>query len=366
MTATLHHGDSLEVLRTLPDNSVDSICTDPPYGLAHLPAKKVAAALGAWLAGDSEFIPGGAGFMGARWDRFVPPPALWTEALRVLKPGGYLVSFAGTRTQDLMGMSIRLAGFLIRDQLQWVRSDVFPKTKHALKPGYEPIILAQKPLDGTIEQNIATWGTGGLDIDAVRVAFRNAADEAESKAKNQHAKFGTKSGQNAVYGDYSMVESKDYDPPGRWPTNVLFNEAAAAELDAAAGSSRSRKGKPRAGKKGDGWRMTASGAEYDDFGGPSRFYPVFAEDATPFCYAGRATAKERPVVDGVKHTTVKPLAVMSWLIELTTPPGGTVLDMFAGSGTTGEAAIQAGFDCVLIEGESAYIPLIQHRLDRAA
>ena len=331
-TITDFSGDSIEVLRGLPDNSVDSCITDPPYGLADLPVAKVALALTRWTTDDRAFIHGGGtGFMGARWDRFVPPPALLDEVYRVLKPGGYLLMFAGTRTQDLMGMSVRLAGFRLKDTLAWARSDVFPKTKHTLKPGCEPILLAQKPLEGTIARNIAKWGTGGVNVDEVRTAFRNEADELESKGKNKHGQYGTQQGGNSVFGDSSMLEAqKDYDPDGRWPTNLLLDEDSAREIDAANRPSKSRKGKPREGAPGIGWRMTATGTEHEDEGGPSRFYPVFAEDAAPIFYAGRAVAKERPEVDGIKHPTVKPLKLMDWAIRLLTPAGGLVLDPFAG------------------------------------
>ena len=366
---TVYAGNSIDVLAALAPNSVDSVVTDPPYGLAQLPVKKVAAALSEWIAGDRGYIPAaGKGFMGNDWDRFVPPPALWDQVLRVLKPGGYLLSFAGSRTQDLMGLSIRLAGFQIRDTIAWQRSDVFPKTKQTLKPGYEPIIMAQKPLEGTIEQNIARWGTGGLNVDDVRTPFRNAADEAESKGKNQHGKYGTAQGQNSVYGDFTMVaDRKDYDPEGRWPTNLVLDENSARLLDAANPSSKSRAGKPnRASTSGDGWRMDLGGKEYDDAGGVSRFYPVFAEDADPFFYSGRAVAKERPVgADGTKHPTVKPLKLMDWAIRLVTPTGGVVLDPFLGSGTTVEAARNAGYRSIGIEAHEPFLELIHARIRRS-
>lgn len=366
-TTTVYSGDSIDVLRTLPENSVDAIVCDPPYGLADLPVKKIALALSRWLDDDRAFIPGGTGFMGAQWDRFVPPPALWDEVYRVLKPGGYLAAFAGTRTQDIMGMSIRLAGFRLRDTAAWARADAFNKTKHSLKPGYEPIILAQKPLEGTIDQNIAKWGTGGLNADTIRTAFRNEADERESKDKNKHGSYGTVQGGNSIYGDYSMVaERKNYDAPGRWPANLLLDQGAADTLDAANPTTRSRKSAPRTGAAGDGWRMTATGAEYADIGGPSRFFPVFAEDAEPIFYAGRAVAKERPEVDGVKHSTVKPRSVMLWLIKLLTPPGGVVLDPFLGSGTTVEAARLAGYRSIGVEAHEPYLPLIRQRIERSA
>ncbi|TQO20662.1 site-specific DNA-methyltransferase (adenine-specific) [Rhodoglobus vestalii] len=369
--AMIYAGDCLAVLRLLPDNSVDSVVTDPPYGLADLSAGKVGEALTRWVSGEPEFIPAdGRGFMGADWDRFVPPPALWSECLRVLKPGGYLVSFAGTRTQDLMGVSIRLAGFRIKDGLQWVRSDVFPKTKQSLKPGYEPILLAQKPPVGTIAQNVELWGTSNLDVEGCRTDFVSDADRAESWGKNQHGKYGTLHGGNAVYGDFPAGGvRKDYAPPGRWPTNIMFDSGAAAELDAANPVSRSRKGKARSGLAGPGQGVTSGGTGYDGEGGPSRFFPrlgddVEFEDRLRFHYAGRATVKERPVAaDGTKHNTVKPLSVMEWLIKLVTPAGGTVLDPFAGSGTTAEAAVKLGFKVIAVEGNEAYLELIDIRLD---
>ena len=126
----VHHGDCLAVLRTLPDESVDAVVTDPPYGLSNTDPKHVAETLTKWVTGDHEYTPPvrSGGFMGAKWDAFVPPPAVWDECMRVLKPGGHLLVFAGTRTQDLMGLSIRLAGFDIRDGIGWVHSQGFPKS----------------------------------------------------------------------------------------------------------------------------------------------------------------------------------------------------------------------------------------------
>lgn len=132
---TLHHGDSLDILPTLPDNSIDAIVCDPPYGLANLHPRVVTGALTAWLAGDRAYVPadGQGGFMGRAWDRFVPPPAAWDQCLRVLKPGGHLVAFAAPRTADLMGLSIRLAGFEIRDSLHWIYGSGFPKGQDIAK-----------------------------------------------------------------------------------------------------------------------------------------------------------------------------------------------------------------------------------------
>lgn len=373
-TASLSLVDALEGLRALPDNSVDAIVTDPPYGLTEISAKKLTDALSHWVAGEREYVPAGRGFMGNAWDRFVPPPALWDEALRVLKPGGFLVSFAGARTVDLMGLSIRLAGFRVRDIAAWIRADAFAKTPQSLKPGHEPIVMAQKPLEGTVEQNIREWGTGGLNIDDCRVEYRNAADEAETKKKNAHGRFGTRHGGNDLFGDYGDELREDYNPPGRWPSNTLLSPAAAEGLDAAYPTTQSRVGKPRSGTAGQGWGTTKSGTEHNDIGGPSRFFPLVEEtfddiDAEftemRFAYAGRAPVRERPVSeDGTKHPTVKPISVMRWLVRLVAPHGGVVVDMFSGSGTTLEAAVLEGRDAIGFESHAPFIPLGMRRLER--
>ena len=124
----LYAGDCLEVLALLPDASVDAVVTDPPYGLADHPVKRIEQALTAWLTGDRAHVPDGRGFMGREWDKFVPPPAAWDECYRVLKPGGHLLAFAAPRTYDLMGISIRLAGFDVFDSIDWINGQGFPKS----------------------------------------------------------------------------------------------------------------------------------------------------------------------------------------------------------------------------------------------
>lgn len=133
MVATVNTGDCLAWLRSMPDNSVDSIVTDPPYGLSNIKPQRITEAITAWATGDRESVPDGRGFMGKAWDSFVPPPAVWDECLRVLKPGGHLVAFAGSRTHDLMGLSIRMAGFEIRDGLAWLYGSGFPKSMDVSK-----------------------------------------------------------------------------------------------------------------------------------------------------------------------------------------------------------------------------------------
>lgn len=424
-------GNSMHLLKEIDEASVDAVVCDPPYGLTDLPFKKIAEALSHWLSGEDDWIPGGAGFMGEAWDRFVPPPALWKLVARVLKPGGYAAVFAGSRTQDLMGMSLRLAGFEVRDALMWINGQNFPKAKGVLKSGYEPILLVRKPFVGSIKANLQRHGVGELFTEACRVPFTSAADETESKDKNRHADFGTLSGGNQVYGDYSMLGvRRNYDPPGRWPANLLLTHAdgcvedgfksvrsgqhhparrgkggagyghkgqaglderatptetvtrwlcavgcPVAELDRQSGVSKSVGGRtvnisPPSGARvygggsGVGRPMAPEdvrgGPGYGDIGGASRFF-----------YTAKASAKERPFyVDAegrtVRHPTVKPLALIRWIAKLITPPGGLVLDCFAGSGTTGEAAVLDGFDAILIENEPVYEPLIRQRLLRAA
>jgi DNA modification methylase len=484
---TVHLGDCLDVLAGLPDSSVHAVVCDPPYGLSDTTSAQVADTLVKWVTGDRGYVPGGRGFMGKTWDGFVPPPAVWDECLRVLVPGGHLLTFAGTRTADLMSIGLRLAGFDIRETLVWAYGQGFPKNldvgkaidklvgvegswrredhpgrvgartrpgdtfgqsdhrngenpeglRHvyeaasdqgqqwtgwgtALKPSYEPIVMARKPFAGTIAENVLAHGTSALNIDGCRIPFASDADRAESEGKNAHARFGTEPGGNNVYGDFTQTERVDYDgSKGRWPTNLILAHAPGCEqigtitevvgggsagssgfvdgyergdgfvgssvtspvwqcvagcpvgaMDGQSGTSRSRPGPPRAAGSGtgEGWRMTATGAEYADEGGASRFFSQVELDVPGLFYVAKANTKERPSTEDaagrVTHPTVKPVALMRHLVRLVTPPGGVVLDPFAGSGTTGEAALLEGMRSVLIEREPDYVPLIAQRLDR--
>lgn len=374
----LYHGDCLEELKKIPDNSVDSIVTDPPYGLSNTKPQQVADVLKAWVTGDTVSVPAKkGGFMGKDWDSFVPPPAVWEECYRVLKPGGHMAVFAGTRTQDLMGLSIRLAGFEIRDQLNWIYGTGFPKSMDvskaidkaagaerevlserpaygiggkgilnghsegatakvtapatdeakkwegwgtALKPATEPIVLARKPLEGTVANNVLTYGTGGLNIDACRVG-----DDVRPKV----ASTGEVLSENSSMSGPNTARTVVGTVTGRFPSNVLLDEHAAEAVDEQKGT--------------------------------SSFFPVFK-------YQAKAPKKERPVIekeDGTKvqHPTVKPVVLMEWLVTLVTPANGVVLDPFAGSGTTLQAAINEGFDPIGVEQDADYIQLINKRLD---
>jgi len=241
-TRALLQGDVLDVLRMIPDDSIDAVVTDPPYGLSKEP--DMAEVLTHWMAGG-DFEHTGSGFMGKTWDSFVPGPSVWREVLRVLRPGGHLLCFAGSRTQDLMGISIRLAGFEIRDTLCWMYGSGFPKSLNvskaidkaeakqwegwgtALKPAHEPIIMARKPLsvDGrkaTVAANVLEHGTGGINIDATRIGYQDEADSASATPQGSvTAKSGALAG--GTQNDNERTEFERPEQKGRFPANVLFS-----------------------------------------------------------------------------------------------------------------------------------------------
>lgn len=344
---TVHHGGALDVLRAMPDESVHSIVTDPPYGLSNTDPRHVAETITRWVSGDREYTPSGRGFMGKEWDAFVPPVAVWDECLRVLKPGGHLLAFAGSRTADLMGLAIRLAGFDIRDSLAWLYGSGFPKSHDlgksteaeqwegwgtALKPAFELIVLARKPLaEKTVAKNVLAHGTGAINVDGCRIA-------GESTRRTNTAEMGYHGGNLAS----TYQTGSD---AGRWPANVLLDQHAAAWVDEQSGVLRSQDPATRGG---------TADTNYGNKGGASRFF-----------YNAKAPKSERPDVDGVQHPTVKPLAIMRWLVRMVTPPDGVVLDPFVGSGTTVEAAILEEIRSVGIELSAEYLPLIEARIKRS-
>lgn len=360
---TLHHGDCIEVMRTLPDNSVDSIVCDPPYGLSKEP--DMPEVLRHWLAGDDYKHTGG-GFMGRSWDSFVPGPLVWREALRVLKPGGHLLAFFGSRTYDIGTLAIRIAEFEIRDQIQWLYGSGFPKSKNldgewkgwgtALKPAHEPICIARKPLIGTVAANVLKHGTGALNIDACRVGWPNGiAPEIGTPGWGGPSKKSTVApGQHG-----STVDRLPPNPDGRWPANVIHD-----------GSEEVLSGFPDApGQQGvaknDG-EATGNSVYRAMRNVTSRPEPRVESDksAARFFYCAKASKADRGA--GNTHPTVKPTDLMQYLCRLVTPPGGVVLDPFMGSGSTGKAAMREGFRFIGIEREVQSFEIAKRRLSHAA
>ena len=364
----LHPGDCREVLRGLADASIDSIVTDPPYALVSISKRFGKPGAAATKDGDV-YSRASAGFMGQNWDTGETAFAaeFWAEALRVLKPGGHLVAFSGTRTYHRMVCAIEDAGFEIRDQLAWVYGSGFPKSHDvakgldkasgiwrgratsandamagpnygrtpkgepvtdaavqwagwgtALKPAWEPIVLARKPLSGTVAETVLDHGTGAINIDGCRVHADDAQGGAYTiKRFKPGATLDREGGTWKPEGDGPLYQ--DEMKPGRWPANILHDGASAT-------------------------------------------IAAFPDESHRFFYSAKADANDRI---GSKHPTVKPVDVMQWLCRLVTPPGGTVLDPFAGTGTTGEAAFREGFQAVLVEREEAYQADIARRMELA-
>lgn len=397
MNYTLHRGNCLTVLRTMADNSVDSIVTDPPYGLttnkkggSGVASVNLESPYGRARIGTGN---GPGGFMGHKWDSDVPAVEVWAECLRVLKPGGYLLAFAGTRTQHRMATRIEDAGFEIRDMIAWVYGSGFPKSHNgewggtALKPALEPITMARKPLVGTVAENWRAHGTGALNIDGSRVKTDddlNGGAYAETGGRSVSGSLSA-SGMN-VPG--KTVGAEFVQPAGRWPANLIhdgseevlaaFPEAPGQMADASTNADqrktqnvygamrRGRGDEPSADSENSGavgFKMKP-GARRLDAGSAARFFYCakasradrnegLFSSSTPAVGTG-ATMREREIADwparnGNFHPTVKPIALMAYLIRLVTPPRGTTLDCYMGSGSTGVAAMREGFNFIGIE-----------------
>lgn len=359
MTVELIEGDSREVLKEFADNSIDSCVTDPPYALVSISkrfGKDGAAPAKAGKTGA--YARASAGFMGKTWDtgETAFDPEFWAEVLRVLKPGGHVLAFGGTRTYHRLACAIEDAGFEIRDQIGWLYGSGFPKSHNqsgewegwgtALKPAWEPIVVARKSLDGTVAGNLAAWGVGALNIDGCRVPFADEIDEAESKTKNQHAAFGSGPMTNQVFGKFTK-DRDDYNPPGRWPANVL-HDGAPDVLAALGDPSR--------------FFYCAKASRADRNHGLEAFEakPLHwsSGDANPGSFQSEGTDKtaRNP------HPTVKPTDLMRYLCRLVTPPGGTVLDPFMGSGSTGRGAVMEGFSFIGVEMDASYYDIADARI----
>jgi len=386
--ARVLHGDCLEVLPTLPAGSIDAVVTDPPYGL---------------------------GFMGREWDTFAPRPGTprrrapgalegaalisanpnlhgrhrspalspsqiaydysaagvrhyqaWSEAwgrevLRVLKPGGYAVVCGAPRTYHRLAAGLEDAGFEIRDCLAWLFGSGFPKSHNlgdgrgtALKPAHEPIVLARKPFDGTVIDNVHRHGTGALNIDACRIG----SDDTRRIKEGWRGQFPH---EDDTWTSKTVTVGSDQ---GRWPANVVLDDVAAAELDEQSGDLVSGGGPT--------WRGAAPGSKMYGFLGQQACPAPRGQDsggASRFYYVAKPSQAERDSglpLAGNAHPTVKPVALMRWLVRLITPIGGIVLDPFLGSGTTGIACRCEHRGFVGIEREAAFLALAEQRMRHVA
>jgi len=378
--ADVYHGDCREVMATLDAESVDAIVSDPPYGLS---------------------------FMGKGWDHGVPGVEFWTEALRVAKPGAHLLAFGGTRTYHRLACAIEDAGWEIRDCVMWVYGSGFPKSHDvskaidkaagaerglvervrpdgkgagrlcsgfvggsqspqlkrddspatpaarqwsgwgtALKPSWEPVIVARKPLVGTVAENVLRHGTGGINVDGCRVGTEQVVS-----LKGL--------GQNSNMNDDNWKGIGSRPAPtvsiGRWPANLIHDgseEVVGLFPQTRPGESPARRNsEPGSGRTmGSGWHGEDSGVRVVlDSGSAARFF-----------YCAKASKADRSADN--KHPTVKPTELMRYLCRLVTPPGGVVLDPFTGSGSTGKAAILEGFRFIGIEREAEYVEIAKARI----
>jgi len=359
---TLHPGDCMDVLARLPENSVDAVVTDPPYHLTSIVRRFGGEGAAEAKEGSTgAFKRASAGFMGKQWDGgdIAFQPDTWRAVLRVLKPGGYLLAFASTRGFGRMSVAIEDAGFITHPLIAWVFGSGFPKATRikadgydgwryggqALKPAIEPIYMGQKPFseaNGTA--NILLHGTGALNIDGSRVGDGVLRSTGNGR-RDRDDGYGMQGG---VIGGSKL---------GRWPANLIHDgsEEVLAAFPDAPGQQR---------EVNDTFAPKQGTAVYGDYGPRPTVAPRdHGGSAARFFYTAKADAEDRI---GSKHPTVKPLNLMQYLCRLVTPPNGTVLDPFAGTGTTGEAAWREGFNAVLIEREAEYQTDIARRMDLAA
>ena len=409
MTHIVHHGDCREVMATLDAASVDAVVCDPPYGLS---------------------------FMGKGWDHGVPGEEFWTEALRVAKPGAHLLAFGGTRTYHRLACAIEDAGWEIRDCVMWVYGNGFPKSHDvskaidkaagaererirgvrsavvgatyagdewsrefkdsvlssdpitdaarqwsgwgtALKPAWEPIIVARKPLCGTVADNVLTHGTGGINVDGCRVGT-----ESTLTVRNGNT------GAHGRYGKDDRVFTRE-NPPGRWPANVIHD--GSDEVVGLFPNVKTGNIKPYAAKTQAEYRQLhcdrITTSHQGDTGSAARFFycaKASKADRDEGCnglderenasgnYGTKSVnltrkdgGENRVLPRRNPHPTVKPTALMRYLCRLVTPPGGVVLDPFTGSGSTGKAAVLEGFGFIGIEREAEYVEIARARIAAA-
>jgi len=427
----LIHGDCLEEMKALADNSVDSVVTDPPYGLS---------------------------FMGKKWDYDVPSVEVWKECLRVLKPGGHALIACGTRTQHRMAVNIEDAGFEIRDLVAWVYGSGFPKSLNigkavdklqgnerevtginragskerkgykgdmaimphksktidltttkgnsphegwgtALKPAMELWTLCRKPLsEKTVASNVLKWGTGGINIDGCRVGFADSKDKEKNNKSIESYKGIKTSADNSWKNSSPLEKANPQNERGRFPANFIHD-----------GSDEVVRKFPNVGRGNGGRPYSYAGKEYNNkdtsmFNGDKPQAPSNFNDsgsASRFFYVAKASKAERnrglggfdeKLKSGTEfrpsylerfeetgdrgsprarfgkmlnnHPTVKPVKLMEYLVRLITPKGGTVLDPFMGSGTTGMACKSERFNFIGIELDEDYFKIAKKRIEQ--
>ncbi|MEY2151147.1 site-specific DNA-methyltransferase [Rhodanobacter sp. 115] len=396
MTAEIRVGNCMDVMHGMQDSSVDAVVTDPPYGL---------------------------GFMGKDWDRGVPGVAYWAEMLRVAKPGAYMLAFGGSRTYHRMVCAIEDAGWEIRDEIayfydgterdafldslderqreaflaafgrpstvHWVYGSGFPKSHNgpwggtALKPAHEPIVVARKPLMGTVAANHAAFGTGALNIDASRIASDATEVEPRGRAGEPSSarRYTTRGATNIA----AMPGPRGGGAAGRWPANVIHDgsDGVVANFPREAGAFAPVLGcEPSAANKSVFGQINrhAANAFHGDRGSAARFfYCAKADradrddgceglppqalrwsdgDANPGSFQSEGTMRAARN----HHPTVKPTDLMRYLCRLVTPAGGLVLDPFAGSGSTGRGAVAEGYRFLGIELSPTYADIARRRI----
>lgn len=468
-------GDNIQLMKTIEDNSIDSVVTDPPYGLTSIVKRfGKSNSKDAQFGTDGVFKRSSKGFMGKEWDADVPSVEFWEEVYRILKPGGHILSFGGTRTYHRMATAIEDAGFEIRDQLQWIYSSGFPKSHNigkaidkiqgnqrddlgynlispleiengitesklkgyhlkpitnnvfgkdkrtllerikvtkgysigegwgtSLKPANEPICLARKPLsERTIAENVLKCGTGGLNIEVSRIPYENTNDE------NQQENI--RKGRGTFFGGNGISKCDEIIPNGRFPSNVILDQRVSEILNKQTGNvgkGHWSKTTTKGFGKNNGGTSTYEGVgrKENGIGGASKFFYVpkvskkernmgletFEEkqrsgqsdkglySSSPYCIdCGKtingtndhSNCKEgleyKPSTKTTKnsHPTVKPIQLMSYLVKLITPIGGTVLDPFMGSGSGGIATLLEGFNFVGMEQDPEYFKIAKARI----
>ena len=469
---SLYLGDNIQWLKTLPNDSVDSVLTDPPYGLTSIVKRfGKANSKDAQYGTDGVFKRSSKGFMGKEWDSDVPSVEFWREVYRILKPGGHILSFGGTRTYHRMATSIEDAGFEIRDQLQWIYASGFPKSHNigkaidsqiitgksnpksinvcelnktdgkiiktsqpnngilgqkkniikkigatlesesaqkwqewgtGLKPANEPICLARKPIsERTIALNVIKHGTGGINIDGCRIEYTSFNDE-----KHQQ---NIRKGIGEFFGGAGKSICVDPVSTGRFPSNVLIDESIGKILDEQSGIKKSvgsirrkntstnptsfdlnhktgENSNPYFGQEGGASRFFycpkvskkerdmgledfGSKAQRTTIGGTRDFNARCANCGKKFIGSPNSICScNNPITDNQifkkknNHPTVKPINLMSYLVRLITPPGGTVIDPFMGSGSCGIATLLEGFNFIGMEQDPEYFEIATARI----